>query len=77
MANVAAHFEGKRIILDDAVSLPIGVPLRLDVSTLESEVRSQEQRTDAIARFAGIGRNLPRVEQQYIDDQDTYYGDRR
>ncbi|RYG47440.1 hypothetical protein EON79_07355 [bacterium] len=69
---LAAHFDGERLVLDEPFDLPIGVPLEVRIRQVERKP-SREEWLEAFNAFSGSGKNLPRLEDKYLDDRDTYY----
>jgi hypothetical protein len=64
---ITAHFDGKVIVPDEPVQLPVGEPLRLHVEMVESQPR--------FADFLRFAADLPDAPQDLAAQHDHYlYG---
>lgn len=78
--TIRAHFDGHTIVPDEPVSLPVGAPLTIVISTNGAssdgnvDTRTIEERLAAHARFSGSvsGPSLP----EDAFDRESIYDDR-
>jgi len=68
MVVLAAHFDGKQVIIDDPLppDIPVNTPLRVTVATVEQDASETLAAIAALARPLGKPRDFAAQHEHYI-----------